>query len=244
MSTTLTNMGLISWTSGSDLFSSSDLSGNWSKVDVHDHTTGKGVQIPTGGIANGAVTGPKIAASAIDATKILDASLTQAKLASPSNSVYRVLMIAGGQNAIPPAANYVLSYSSALTSGASFTGGQAVPVLRWDTTDYAVAGMTTNLRVKVSVGVNSIASTQTFTFGLYPVTMGGASGNVSYTLGTVVAGSTAAVASPAASASATASSGDFALATNGYYVLGVAITGAPPAGVAYNLAARLALHHT
>jgi hypothetical protein len=82
MSVALSNMGLISWTAGGDFFSASDLSSNWSKVDAHDHTPGKGVQIPSGGLANGAVTGVKLAADAVDATKILDGSVGSAELAS------------------------------------------------------------------------------------------------------------------------------------------------------------------
>lgn len=41
------------------------------QVDAHDHTTGKGVQIPSGGIADGAIT----------ASKIADGSITSAKIA-------------------------------------------------------------------------------------------------------------------------------------------------------------------
>lgn len=93
MSTTLTNMGLVSWTSGNDFFSSSDLSANWSKVDAHDHTTGKGVQIPTAGLANGAVTGAKLAADAVDGSKILDGSVNSAELAS--NAVTNVKILDG-----------------------------------------------------------------------------------------------------------------------------------------------------
>lgn len=35
---------------------------SFQKIDLHDHTTGKGTQIPTGGIADGAVTSAKLAA--------------------------------------------------------------------------------------------------------------------------------------------------------------------------------------
>lgn len=40
------------------------------QVDAHDHTTGKGVQIPSSGIADGAITSSKIAGGSITSAKI------------------------------------------------------------------------------------------------------------------------------------------------------------------------------
>lgn len=53
-------------------------------IDAHDHTSGKGKQIPTGGIEDLAVSTAKIAASAVTAAKVADTSLTIAKLAQLS----------------------------------------------------------------------------------------------------------------------------------------------------------------
>jgi len=47
-------------------------------IDDHDHSSLKGVQIPTGGIANGAVTDAKVAAG-IDAAKIADGTVSNAE---------------------------------------------------------------------------------------------------------------------------------------------------------------------
>jgi hypothetical protein len=99
MSITTTNMGLTSWTSPSDLFNNTELADNWTAVDQHDHTAGKGVQIPAGGIATGAVTNAKLGANAVSSTKlgvnsvttaaITDAAVTAAKLgALPAARVY------------------------------------------------------------------------------------------------------------------------------------------------------------
>lgn len=44
------------------------INGSLNAIDAHDHTSGKGVQIPTGGIADGAVTNAKLAAGTIDLT--------------------------------------------------------------------------------------------------------------------------------------------------------------------------------
>lgn len=84
MAHTTTNMGLVKWDELSDTFNHSDLANNWTAVDAHDHTAAKGVKIPFGGIAAGAVgadelkagavTGDKIAAGAIGADKIANIS--------------------------------------------------------------------------------------------------------------------------------------------------------------------------
>lgn len=86
------NMGLTEWDGISDTFSYSQIKTNWDKVDSHDHTSGKGVQIPTAGIANSAVTSAKIAsnavtstqiaANAVGTTQVANNAITSAKIAS------------------------------------------------------------------------------------------------------------------------------------------------------------------
>lgn len=99
MSITTTNMSLTAWDLTSDYFNHSELVANWEAVDAHDHTTGKGVQIPAGGLANDAVTGntiadnavtaAKIAANSVDAAQIVDASILGTKIgALPGARVY------------------------------------------------------------------------------------------------------------------------------------------------------------
>lgn len=82
MATTYSNMGLTSWNLGADNFSYTDLDANWAKVDVHDHSTGKGVQIPTAGIADNAVTSAKILDSAVTSAKIANGTIVSADIAS------------------------------------------------------------------------------------------------------------------------------------------------------------------
>src|ERR1051325_10040444 len=60
MALTTTEMGLRVWNLLTDLYDHTQLADNWSKVDLHDHSPGKGVPIPTDGIADGAITGPKL----------------------------------------------------------------------------------------------------------------------------------------------------------------------------------------
>ena len=52
-----------------------------SKIDAHDHTTGKGVQIPSAGIEDDAITADKILADAVTTAKIADDAVTTAKMA-------------------------------------------------------------------------------------------------------------------------------------------------------------------
>jgi hypothetical protein len=48
-------MGLHTWNQPLDPYDFEQLTNNWNIVDYHDHSPGRGVQIPMGGIAAGAV---------------------------------------------------------------------------------------------------------------------------------------------------------------------------------------------
>lgn len=87
MATNSNYMGLVLWSSGSDPYDHNELVANWNKVDAHDHSSTKGKQIPTAGLADGAVTAAKIADGTITSAKlsagalsIADGSITKAKL--------------------------------------------------------------------------------------------------------------------------------------------------------------------
>lgn len=82
---TTPNMGLTAWDLGSDPYDHSQLATNFSAIDQHDHTVGKGLQIPTAGIANLAITSGKIAANAVvPLTHIAADSIPQSRLADDS----------------------------------------------------------------------------------------------------------------------------------------------------------------
>jgi hypothetical protein len=53
-------MGLRIWNQLSDLYNHDQLADNWSKVDLHDHTPGRGIRIPAEGIGDEAIIGSKI----------------------------------------------------------------------------------------------------------------------------------------------------------------------------------------
>jgi hypothetical protein len=105
MSTTTTNMGLTSWSSPSDLFDNNELADNWTAVDQHDHTTGKGVQIPTAGIATNAVTSGKLANNAVTTAKIAAGAVTNAQIATGT-------ILASNLGALPA----VRAYNSAVVA--------------------------------------------------------------------------------------------------------------------------------
>lgn len=92
MSYTYPNVGLKSWDLGSDVFRYQDLDDNWEALDNHDHSSGKGKQIPTNGLTNLAVTESKIAntavsqgkltTNAVGASQIIDGSVSASKMAT------------------------------------------------------------------------------------------------------------------------------------------------------------------
>lgn len=81
MSTTTSNMSLIVPATGESNYPTS-ISSSMTLIDAHDHTSGKGVQIPTGGIVDASITAAKLASNSVTTAKIVDASVTRAKLAS------------------------------------------------------------------------------------------------------------------------------------------------------------------
>lgn len=81
MATTTTNMALQSWDQVGDIYDHAQLAGNWSKVDQHDHTSGKGLQIPSGGIEDAAITAAKLASTPlIDTAQLVDSAVTTGKI--------------------------------------------------------------------------------------------------------------------------------------------------------------------
>jgi microcystin-dependent protein len=78
------NMGLTTWDLPNDFYSHTQLAGNFNALDAHRHVPGEGQRIPTGGIADLAITTAKIGPDAVTPDKIPNASITQQELAKPS----------------------------------------------------------------------------------------------------------------------------------------------------------------
>lgn len=204
-------------------------------LTVLDNLLDSGDQVPTAGIADSAVTSIKIA----------NGTVADGDLASPNNSVFKLLLqeVCGSTNAT---GTYHFTQGSTLSTGAS-TGaaGTGSPRLfDYASGDYAVAGLTTRFRVKLEIHVGATSpSTVTFTAGLYPVTIVAGV----WTLGTVVAGSTALSSGLATNTISRFNSGDFAasalLSDPGTYVLGVVVGSITvPAGI--TIAAQLQTRNT
>jgi len=113
--------------------------------------------------------------------------------------------------------------------------------------DYAsFGGLTPKLRIRAQVDTNNTAPDASFQFALYPVSdTAGAASNISYTLGTVVTGSeTTTATTPAASSQTSLVGSDFALPSDGQYVIGVIQTTATTAASSFTaLTAQLQLHY-
>ena len=178
--------------------------------------------------------------------------LEDLNLASPNNAVYRTVFRSGatiGDDVL--AATYLLGRNATgaiITSGTTTTttGGEWVdlPLLPIVAADYTVDGKTTKLRVRAQVAANATQPTITFTFGLYPISVAGAADNLTFTAGTVVAGSTVAIASPAASTVTAGASAEFDVPTDGAYALGVVTSGTLTNDNTSYLSALLQMRHT
>lgn len=211
MAFTSAKMGLRIWNLLTDLYDHVQLADNWAKVDYHDHSPGKGVQIPTEGLADGAVTGPKLS-TAIDP--------------SGAYTSYKSLKMGAAQiTGSTATGTYGMNESMV-----SVTPLASVPQAAWhfDSADFMATGRSTKLRVKVTlVSSTATAPGVSFTVSLYPVTAVAAG---TLTLGAAVTNSGAVVATPALNSLNTASSIDFDPPAAGFYALGVVPSGTTVSG--------------
>lgn len=72
------------WNSPSDPYNSQQLADNWIKVDLHDHSSGKGTQIGSGGIANNAILANHIFANAVGNSALADNAVGTSELQTAS----------------------------------------------------------------------------------------------------------------------------------------------------------------
>lgn len=173
------------------------------------------------------------------------AGITDANLASPNNSAYR--LVAASQQPIrtlKAAGTYFLgNLFEPLASGGEVIATSEYranpPYFYFDDADFAVAGKTLKMRLRAQAAVNATKPTIKFTFGLYPVTVAGGAGVLTVTLGTVVSGSTVEINEPAASTVSQANSGDFTVPVDGAYALGVVTSNTMTVNSAVLMSAQL-----
>jgi len=198
-------------------------------------------------IANDAVGSSEIAADAVTASEIAAGAVGDSELASPDFDVYRRLEVAScGIHDLLTGMTAWFQGGGLASSGTGQpqTEFNAIPLLHIDSVDFDVPSKTTKLRLTAHYYANATAPAITMTAGLYPISsMGGGADLVAITLGTVVSGSTAAITTPSASAMTTQDSGDFDLPTDGHYVLGCVLSGAPAANSKGILKVKLDMHH-
>lgn len=247
MASVTTYMGLTKWDSTADYFSHTQLAANFQAIDDHDHTSGKGKQIPAGALANGAVAATNIVDGAVATAKLADAAVTNVKLASPLGGAHRTLVTGRGtKNSTNGSGTYFLHGGVPSPSGSTTVG--AAPVgYHIIAADYTVASMTTKLRIRATCTVNTVAPSTGYTFGLYAITsVTGTSGNLVYTMGGVVSGSQPpafTTSDLAASSTTVKDSGDFSLPSDGLYLLGFSQSGGQAAGSVVGMHVALQLRH-
>lgn len=149
-------------------------------------------------------------------------TIADASLATPNNSVYRTIDTASSHlgSGITSGTFVMYPTSASLKSAVDVVAG-VFPIMYLVGADYAISGLTTKVRVRLVVACNATApGTQTFTGGLYPVTVAGGSSAFVPTLGTVTSGTTAAVVNPSASTVQATASSDTTIPADGAYCLG------------------------
>lgn len=257
MASATPNMNLVTWESLDDFFSHTDLRNNFLAVDTHDHTPGKGVQIPSGAIANLAVTTSALADGNVTTSKIADINVTTGKVANNAITIaklgsdvttdygaafsnYKVMKEASHRFDAPVAGTFVLGNGSTGTGVAASGATAGLSVFYIDPADFTAGTRTTKYRVRAGCLTNATAPTINYTVGLYPVTaVAGGAATVSITLGAVTAGSTVAFNAQGASTPAQGNSGDFTAPVAGYYALATVVSGTAAANSAAAVRARL-----
>lgn len=264
MSSITDNMGLTVWDNVNDYFNHSELAANFEALDDHDHTTGKGVQVPAGGLAPASVSTANLINGSVTSDKILDGTITEDDLASPTSGSYRTIFEGKGFLPSDAAAGTYLLGSANIpgTSSGMVTSGTAMApesskgsippdLFYFDDADYTVSGLSTKFRINVQVAINATTPTNptSFTFKLAPITVAGAADSLVYTAGvsvstdavhTVTTSQTSAILTRA---SATHSGGtDFSLSTDGVYGLAVVTSATLANSCSISCHAQLQVH--
>lgn len=173
----------------------------------------------------------------LDASNVTAASLTDATLNSPNNSVYRTIAEATGSiGAGGAVANGTyLFQQDAPGLVASGTAATYVPSLvLLNTADYAVLGKTLKLNLRAVLCTNGTALTATLKFGLYTLSSsGGAANSINITVGAVTSGSEVTFTAPAIDSPLNGITSDFDAPATGIYALALNVSAGPTAANSY-----------
>jgi hypothetical protein len=213
MALTSSKMGLRIWNQLLDLFDHAQLANNFSKIDLHDHTPGRGVLIPTEGIFDGAITTSKLSAQI--ANDIGSIVAWRNERAGYSGAV----------GASAAAGTYIMGVGLATSTIVPVNSAQHP--FYFDPADLAIAGRTTQLRIRGAVITNGTAPATNFTLGLFPVATWSNTGVATLSAATATA---PVVTNPAPLTRTNAVSAAFTAPAAGWYVLGATTPGTTAAG--------------
>lgn len=207
MAFTSSKMGLRVWNLVTDLYDHTQLADNMMKTDQHDHTPGRGVQVPTEGIADGAITNTKLAAGLIPPN--METAFSSYKLIDERGAG----VISNGN--ISAAGNYVLQ-PSGVTIGGSVVRSSLLYI---DPADYQAGPRNPSFHTRFTLVTNAVAPGTNLNISLWSVTItNGASGFVNTFAANSLVGGTAEVTTPVANQSMSVVSSAFSVPTAGYYV--------------------------
>jgi len=190
-------MSLKVWNSPSDPYDHEQLADNFLKLDIHDHSAGRGAQVGAAGIQNGAITGTHIAPATIGASHFSTGAITSAVLgtgtvqasnlavgADPTGLFTSPRILRSVMTTMPAAvAAGAYAMETSNPTAAAGTLGTAWPgaATYWDWSDYTITGKATNIRLRYSMH-NGTAQTMTVTVGLYAVTSTSATATIGSTI--------------------------------------------------------------
>jgi hypothetical protein len=203
------------------------LDGTVASIDIAADT------ITAADIATGAVTTTEILDSTVTGTDIASGTIQTSNLAAGAagESTYRLVESRSGKlDRDATASTYILPAGG--TTGNGFLMEDSTDLEReagvfyLSSSDFALSGRTTKLRLRGVLLANGTAPGITVKVGLYPVTSNtGANDKNNVTLGTVVSGSEVTFSSISSDTHNVQTSADFTFPSTGFYVIGVNTSG-------------------
>lgn len=156
---------------------------------------------------------------------------------------YQVLCnLVSSQTASIAVGTYTMGYQRALN--ATTSPAAVIPIY---SADFAtVTGLAPKLRIRMQVCTNATAPTASFRAALFPISnTAGAASNITYTLGAEVSGSTTTtVTTPAANSRTSVTGSDFALPSDGMFVMCIVQSTATTAASSFTaFTVQLQFHH-
>lgn len=213
---TTPKMGLFSWDQLGDNYNYAQLAQNFQTLDYHDHTGGRGTQVPAGGLAPGAVLSSNIAANQIGLQHFALSTIQNLGLNQPGQVSQGYVSIGASQSISTSSFSYLgtpdqianvtinngglifIAYQAMWQSSVSAAGTAAIFIGANQLTAASLAGGAPAVQQAVTTGTTAL-SLATASNGLVSGTSGTYSGDV--TTGQIVGvGATAGIVTAFAAA--------------------------------------------